>query len=211
MSTIYLGPDSLIEVSPRTLLRLKKYVGLLREWNLVTNLLSTEGLDNIWSRHIADCLQLLPLAADSKHWLDIGTGAGFPSVVVACQLADTPNARIHSVDSDGRKCVFLREVARQLELPLQVYNRRAESLTPSEIWPVDILTSRAFASLPNILHIAGSFLDAGAVALLLRGKSAASELDEIDNSCYLAECLPSESGGGGMIFRIKRRTLAKSI
>jgi 16S rRNA G527 N7-methylase RsmG len=93
---------------------------------------------------------------------------------------------------------------------LRVYNRRAEALTPSEIWPIDILTSRAFASLPKILSAADTFLSAGAIALLLRGRSAASELDEIDDNCYSAERFPSESGGGGFIFRIKRRTSANA-
>jgi len=199
------------EISPQVLIRLQEYVKLLREWRLVTNLLSSEALDDVWFRHIEDCLVLIRLAPEAKCWLDIGAGAGLPSVVVACHLVDVQGACVYSVDSDGRKCVFLREVARRLELPLRVYNRRAESLSPAEIWPVDVLTARAFATLPKILGIAKPFVTAGAVALLQRGKTATSELDEIDNNCYSCESVPSMSGGGGTIFHIKRRKLASTI
>jgi 16S rRNA (guanine527-N7)-methyltransferase len=168
-------------------------------------------LEDVWIRHIADCLQLISLAPNAKHWLDIGAGAGFPSVVIACQLADFPDTRVHAVESDGRKCVFLREVARKLQLPLCVHNRRAESLSPAEIWPVDILTARAFSTLAKILDIAEPFLNEGAIAVLPRGKTTARELDDITNNCYSCECVANGSEGGGVILIVERRKLANPL
>ncbi len=192
------------QIDARALPRLKKFVELLREWNSVTDLISEDGLSNVWSRHIADCAELLELAPNAKRWLDIGSGGGFPSVVIACQLADVQDVKISSVDSDARKCVFLREVARRLELPLHVYNRRAETLSSSEIGHVDVVTSRAFASLSKIMLIAEPFLGKGAIAILPRGETARAELDEIDDSWYSVERIPSTSGRG-VIFRVEKR------
>jgi len=199
------------DIPPHMLIRLQEYVRLLREWKPVTNLLSNRAFDDVWFRHIADCVPLIRLAPEATRWLDIGAGAGLPSVVVACHLADVQGACVYSVDSDRRKCVFLREVARKLRLPMRVYNRRAESLSPAEFWPVDVITARAFAALPKILGIAEPFLSAGAVALLPRGKTATGELAEIDNNCYSCEPVPNMSGGDGVIFHITRRKLASTI
>lgn len=204
-------PRALPDVSPQLRRRLQEYIKLLREWKAVTNLISKEGLEDVWTRHIADCLQLIGLAPNARRWLDIGAGAGFPSVVIACHLAEFSNTQIHAVESDGRKCVFLREVARNLHLPLRIYNRRAESLSPDEIWPLDALTARAFATLSKTLQVAAPFLNQGAIGLFPRGKTAMSELDSINNGCYSCECVPNSSNGGGVIFVIQRRKSANPL
>jgi 16S rRNA (guanine527-N7)-methyltransferase len=185
--------------------RLQGYIRLLHKWKSVTNLISNEGLEHVWMRHIADCLQLIGLAPNAKYWLDIGAGAGFPSVVIACQLAEVPETQIHAVESDGRRCVFLREVARELRLPLRVYNRRAETILPAELSQINALTARAFATLPKTLEIAAPFLDAGAIGLFPRGKTAVNELDDINNDCYSCQSIPNACGRGGYILVVQSR------
>jgi 16S rRNA (guanine527-N7)-methyltransferase len=183
---------------------LQGYIRLLHKWKSVTNLISDEGLEHVWIRHIADCLQLSPLAPNAKHWLDIGAGAGFPSVVIACQLAELPDSQIHAVESDGRRCVFLREVARELRLPLRIYNRRAETILPAEVSPINALTARAFATFPKTLEIAKPFLDAGAIGLFPLGKTAVNELDAIKKDCYSSQSVPNACSGGGYILVVQR-------
>jgi 16S rRNA (guanine527-N7)-methyltransferase len=198
------------DISPPVRARLQEYIGLLDKWRLVTNLISNEGLQDVWVRHIADCLQLIDLAPNAKCWLDIGAGAGFPSVVIACKLADLPNTQIHAVESDGRRCVFLREVARRLGLPMHVHNRRAELLTPAQLSPIDALTARAFATLSKTLQIARPFLDTGAIGLFPRGKTSERKLDEIMNDCYSRQFVPNEFSGGSILV-IQRRKLANPL
>ena len=98
--------------SPEIQRRLIAYVELLDKWRNVTNLMSAASFDAIWTRHIEDCLQLSYLAPSALRWLDIGTGAGLPGLIIAIQLADIPGALIDCVESDARKCAFLRETAR---------------------------------------------------------------------------------------------------
>jgi 16S rRNA (guanine527-N7)-methyltransferase len=198
-------------VSPKLRQRLLAYIQLLLAWSSVTNLVSKKALEDVWERHIADSLQLVDLAPNATSWLDLGAGAGFPSVVIACQLAERAGAQVHAVESDGRKCVFLREVARKLHLPLlHVHNRRAESLSYTEMWPIDALTARAFASLSKTLRIAVPFLDHGATAVLPRGRTTSRELDDVNSVCYSCECVPNGSKRG-VILIIQRRKLANPL
>jgi 16S rRNA (guanine527-N7)-methyltransferase len=204
-------PQALPGVSLQVRERLQKYIRLLHEWKSVTNLISKNGLEEVWLRHIADCLQFVSLAPNAKGWLDIGSGAGFPSVVIACQLAELPDTHIHAVESDGRRCVFLREVARTLRLPMHVHNRRAESLSPTELPPVNALTARAFATLSRTLEIAAPFLDAGAIGLFPRGKTAVNELGDINKHCYSCQSVPNTYDGSGCILVVQRPKLANPL
>ena len=81
---------------------------------------------DVWTRHIADSLQLLPLRAGRQIWVDLGSGAGFPGLVIACALADRAGATVHLVESIGKKAAFLREAVKHLQLPAVVHAVRIE-------------------------------------------------------------------------------------
>src|SRR6185437_10851269 len=103
---------ALTPVSRETEARLDRYVALLLEWQAKTNLVAPSTLANLWTRHVSDSLQLLSLAPSAKSWVDLGSGGGFPGVVLACALAETPGANVHLVERNAKKAAFLREAIR---------------------------------------------------------------------------------------------------
>src|ERR1700722_11326119 len=111
----------LTPVSRETEARLDRYVKLLREWQAKTNLVAPSTLPQLWTRHIADSLQLLDLAPSAKVWIDLGSGGGFPGVVLACALAETPGAMVHLVERNAKKAAFLREAIRVTASPGTVH------------------------------------------------------------------------------------------
>ena len=110
------------------------------------------------------------------RWLDIGSGAGFPAIVIAVLLWGIEGAIVHCVESDSRKCAFLRAVSTDLDIPVRVHNRRAETISPQLIGGIDAVTARAFSSTEKILQISREFLALGAVAVLPRGKTWETEV-----------------------------------
>src|SRR4051812_4858639 len=94
---------SLVSVSRETAERLDAFIELLLKWQRITHLVATNSVANVWTRHVADSLQLLDLATEARTWVDLGSGGGFPGVVIACALAQTPNARVHLVESNAKK------------------------------------------------------------------------------------------------------------
>jgi 16S rRNA (guanine527-N7)-methyltransferase len=167
----------LVPVSPEAEARLEIYVDLLRRWRKVTNLISEASFAEVWSRHIADSAQLLALAPEALRWVDMGSGAGFPGMVIAIQLAGVAGARVHCLESDQRKCAFLREVARATGAPAEIHAVRIESFDPNALAPVDAVTARALAPLPRILEFANVWLDQGAIGVFPRGRSAEAQLE----------------------------------
>src|SRR4030088_3549373 len=103
---------ALTPVSRETEARLDRYIELLVEWQAKTNLVAPSTLPHLWTRHVADSLQLLDLAPTAKIWVDLGSGGGFPGVVLGCALADTPGANVHLVERNAKKAAFLREAVR---------------------------------------------------------------------------------------------------
>src|ERR1700682_5276374 len=108
---------ALTPVSRETEARLDRYVALLLEWQAKTNLVAPSTLSNLWTRHISDSLQLLDLAPSAKIWADLGSGGGFPGVVFACALAETPDTMVHLVERNAKKASFLREALRVTTSP----------------------------------------------------------------------------------------------
>ena len=168
---------ALVPVSPETEARLAVYVELLARWRRITNLISEASFAEVWTRHIADSAQLLALAPDARRWVDMGSGAGFPGMVIAIQLAGVPGAEVHCLESDQRKCAFLREVARATGAPARIHAVRIESIDPPGLAPVDAVTARAFAPLPQVLEFAKVWIARGAVGVFPRGRSAEAQLD----------------------------------
>src|SRR5262249_56616857 len=116
----------LTPVSRETLERLDRFVGLLLTWQQTTNLIAPSTILHLWTRHIADSLQLLEFAPEAEVWVDLGTGGGFPGLAIACALANRPGAHVHLVESNNKKAAFLREAQRLTEAPATVHATRIE-------------------------------------------------------------------------------------
>lgn len=168
----------LTPVSRETEQRLDAFVDLLLQWQQRMNLVASSTLPHIWTRHIADSLQLIDLAPDARVWVDLGSGGGFPGVPIACALADKPGATVHLVESVGKKANFLREAVRVIRLPAQVHQMRAEKFGESCAEPVEVVTARALASLKTLCKQAFPLIAKGALGLFPKGKDIAAELTD---------------------------------
>lgn len=178
-----LSPEGFAElssVSRETLARLKAYVSLLAEWNTRQNLVSENSLNDVWRRHIWDSAQLAALVpADAKSLIDLGSGAGFPALVLAAIFRERPDFRVVVTDSIAKKCRFLEAVVECLELNVEVRNGRIEDY-PRETF--DVITARACAPLKKLLGYAQHLMDKNTVCLFLKGQSVAAELTEAHKS-----------------------------
>jgi len=168
----------LTPVSAQAIDRLDRYAGMLLEWQQRMNLVAASTIPTLWTRHISDSLQLLDLAPKARIWLDLGSGAGFPGLVLACVLTDVPGARVHLVESTGKKAQFLNEVANAIALPASVHHVRIEDFAKNCALRPDVITARALAPLNQVLDLAYPFAKTGAQGLFLKGQDVASELTE---------------------------------
>lgn len=155
--------------------RLTTLATALREENSRQNLVSRGTLDYLWQRHIADSAQLLGFVpCETPAWLDLGTGAGFPGLVVA---AMRPHWPVTLVESRRKRSDWLQEMRTELALPLvRVEARRLELI---ETFPADVISARAFAPLPRTVDLARRFSTNDTIWLLPKGRSAEQELCEI--------------------------------
>ncbi len=180
---------------------LTRYGELLAEGNAVMNLIGPATLPDFWRRHVLDSWQLLLLAPDALTWADLGSGAGLPGVVLAAFLKDRPGARVHLVDSLGKRCRFLERVVHALELPAVVINGRAEDVRLS----VDVVVARAVAPMDRLLGYAEPLLTTGARGLFLKGESVDDELIFARNSWkFDAVTYPSQSDDRGRVVCVTR-------
>jgi 16S rRNA (guanine527-N7)-methyltransferase len=175
------GPEDFAEVFkvPReTIHRLARYAELLAHWQKSTNLVAASTLPVLWSRHFADSAQLLTLAQNARLWLDLGSGAGFPGLVVAILGAGRPGFRMHLVESSRKKCAFLAEVARATEAPAEIHAMRIEELAESAQRPTpDVVSARALAPLPRLFELAAPFFGPSTRGLFLKGREAEAEIE----------------------------------
>jgi 16S rRNA (guanine527-N7)-methyltransferase len=169
---------ALTPVSRETLDRLDRFVVTLLAWQQRTNLIAPSTEPKLWTRHVADSLQLLKLGPQARIWVDFGSGGGFPGLAIACALADTPGARVHLVESNAKKAAFLREAARAAGAPAQVHAMRSEDFVENFAGPVDVVTARALAPLVDLLAAAYPLLTNGAVGLFPKGQDVGRELTE---------------------------------
>ncbi len=166
-------------VSRETLQRLDHLAALLTRWQKTINLIAPKSLPELWTRHIADSLQLLHHVPDSPlRWVDLGSGGGFPGLVVAAVLAERPGSSVILVESDTRKAAFLRECARAAALPAEVVPERIEQAAPRLAPGTQVVSARALAPLPRLLELAHPFLAAGALGLFPKGRDWERELTE---------------------------------
>jgi 16S rRNA (guanine527-N7)-methyltransferase len=174
--------------------RLEIYANLLEKWQRVVNLVGNSTLDDLWVRHIADSLQLAEAVPEARKWLDLGSGAGLPGLVIAIKLADEPGALVHLVESGRRKCAFLREATRATDAPAIVHSGRIEEILPGFSEKIEAVSARALAPLPKLLGYAEKFLDLGAIGVFPKGKN------------FEAEGVPSFAGGKYLISTIASKT-----
>jgi 16S rRNA (guanine527-N7)-methyltransferase len=194
----------LVPVSRETEDRLAIFVELLDRWRQKTNLISNSTFGSVWTRHIADSAQLTALAPEAKRWVDMGSGAGFPGLVIAIQLADVPGAVVHCIESDGRKCAFLREAARATGAAAAIHPQRVEAIEPKSLGTVDAVTALAFAPLPLTLELARPWMERGAIAVFPRGESAKNQIAALpEATAYAIETLQSVVNPKAAILRIR--------
>jgi 16S rRNA (guanine527-N7)-methyltransferase len=189
---------AMADVSRETIARLDAYVDLLQTWQRKTNLVAPSTIPDVWIRHIADSLQLLTLAPNARTWLDLGSGAGLPGMVVACAL--TAPAVVHLVESNGKKAAFLREAARITGAPAMIHAKRIEDFSPQLAGEIDVVTARALAPLVTLAGYVAPYVDKGAKALLLKGQDVAGELTEAAKYWKIeADLVPSKTDGKARI------------
>jgi 16S rRNA (guanine527-N7)-methyltransferase len=161
-------------VSRETYDRLRAFEGLVHRWTPVINLVSKSTLPTLWDRHIVDSAQLFWKTPAVSHWADLGSGGGFPGIVVAilAQEREIP-MRMTLVESDLRKAAFLRQAAQGLDLPVVVLSKRIDQLPPLE---ADVLSARALAPLPELLGFASRHLREDGLAIFPKGSRHAEEV-----------------------------------
>src|SRR5437870_1057763 len=152
----------LTPVSRETAARLDQFVDVLLRWQQRTNLIAASTIPALWTRHIADSLQLLDLAPNARTWVDLGSGAGFPGLVLACALAESPGAEVHLVESNAKKAAFLREASRLIGAPALVHAVRIEDFVQTFAAAPDTVTARALAPLKALFGLAYPLLAKGA-------------------------------------------------
>ncbi len=174
--------NSIYPVSRETILRLSLFEANLRQWQVKTNLVAPSTIDAFWSRHVADSLQLLAIAPETRHWTDIGSGGGFPGLVLAilmqqveAQLETETSVRL--VESIQKKCAFLRRVGITTGVKVEVHNLRIESAS-KQLIAAEVITARALAALPKLLELTDKTIAGKRRALFHKGREYRSELED---------------------------------
>lgn len=206
-----LGPQEFaanIKVSRETIEHLKIYADMLREWNGIQNLVSKRSLTYLWQRHFLDSAQLAHyFPTTARSLVDLGTGAGFPGLVLSEILRNRDYFRTVVYESTEKKCRFLEAVTRRLDLNVEIRNSRVEDAR-DEVF--DIVTARALAPLPDLLAYAQRFFGHNTNGLFLKGQNIASELTEAHKSWKMTTRQhPSISDPSGIILEVRELKSAR--
>jgi 16S rRNA (guanine527-N7)-methyltransferase len=197
------------DVSRETFERLEIIVAQLEKWQPRINLVASSTMAQIWQRHILDSLQLIRFFPDSTHkpdvnWIDLGSGGGFPGLVVAACLASQSGSKMTMVESNAKKCAFLRETSRIAGLPVQVMNQRIEDIVPALTDKYDIVSARALASLQELLSMASPLLANGTVGIFLKGQDVDDEIKTASISWNIGyDLIDSQTEAGAKIVVVK--------
>jgi 16S rRNA (guanine527-N7)-methyltransferase len=197
---------SLVPVSRETEERFNTFIQLLSRWRQKVNLISDTAFASVWSRHLVDSAQIHFISPPTIKWLDIGSGAGFPGLVLAMQLAPIKGGVVHCVESDQRKCAFLREVARAVCVPAIVHSTSIQAIDATALGVVDGVTARAVAPLSRTLALANDWLRAGTLGIFPRGQSKAGQIQNMSlNSSrrYDVDYLPNILDASASFLRLQ--------
>jgi 16S rRNA (guanine527-N7)-methyltransferase len=164
-------------VSRETFERLVVFEQTFLKWAQRINLSADSTLDDVWNRHILDSAQLFPLAPHARRWLDLGSGGGFPGLVVAFLLADRSDAHIDLVEANRKKAGFLQAIVGQFGLPARVHARRIDDLYTTLELP-EIVIARALAQLPPLLELTAPWLTKGSTGLFHKGRDYRQEIED---------------------------------
>ena len=198
-------------VSHETVEKLELYSRLLIKWQKAVNLVAPATIPQLWQRHFADSAQLLKLAPHAKTWVDLGSGGGFPALVIAIMLANQGECCVHLIESNARKCAFLSEVARQTGAPARVHTMRiADAAAAGAVPAADVVTARALAPLDALVELAAPFLGSASVALFLKGREAGVEIADARNRwVFDLKIHPSISDAQGQVLEIGKPVLRR--
>ncbi|SFS84437.1 16S rRNA m(7)G-527 methyltransferase [Sulfitobacter marinus] len=190
------------DVSRETFDQLTLFAQLVERWTAKINLISKPSVPHIWERHINDSVQLYRHAPEADSWVDLGSGGGFPAIVLAILAKqDRRDTKFTMVESDQRKCVFLRTAVRELGLNAEVINKRIESIPGLE---ADILSARALSDLSKLLEYADLHLSKNGVALFPKGENwKVEDIDAQNLWRYSCEVIQSLTNPDAAILRIK--------
>ncbi len=186
--------------------RLERFVALVERWNRSVNLIGPATVPDIWARHVADSLQLLRYTpSTARIILDVGSGGGFPGIVLAIALAERPGAMVHLVESNRKKAAFLREAARVTGAPATVHARRVEDIGLEDLGGrPDVVSARALAPLPKLLELTARFIGNGTIGLFLKGQHVDNELTDAAISWSIdAQTHPSVTGPSGSVLIVR--------
>jgi 16S rRNA (guanine527-N7)-methyltransferase len=202
----------LTPVSRETEKRLNMFVETLLLWQQRMNLVASSTLPHIWTRHVADSLQLVDLAPQARVWVDFGAGGGFPGIPIACALVDKSEALVHLIESVGKKTTFLREAVRITGVSAKIHQQRAEKFGESFHETVHVVTARALAPLKILCDQAFPLIARGAVGIFPKGQDVDAELTEAAKYWSIeAEKVPSKTSPEGRIVIIRSLQARKSF
>ncbi|WP_347400855.1 16S rRNA (guanine(527)-N(7))-methyltransferase RsmG [Commensalibacter melissae] len=186
-------------VSRETIEKLEIYISLLQQWNKKINLVSQQGMDQVWKRHVYDSFQLIRyLDSSVKSIADLGSGGGFPGLILALST-DIP---VILIESDKRKTIFLREVLRQTKTQATVLCQRIENVNAIS---VDVVTARALTSLTQLLEFSKNILNKNGYCLFLKGRSIDLEIEEAQKNWKINyKTFSSQTNADGVIVKINQ-------
>lgn len=189
-------------VSRETDAMLDLYVEQLRRWQSVKNLVGPATMADVWTRHVADALQLLALAPSATRWLDLGSGAGIPGLILAIAGRDRDGFRVDLVESNARKCAFLLETSRLTGAPTKVHNARIEDVVTHHAG-TDVVCARALAPLRQLLAWTEPLLTTGTTGLFPKGRDVDAELtDAAQEWRFVYDLVPSRTESDARIVRV---------
>jgi len=195
---------ALVPVSRETEARLDSFVDALLRWQSKVNLVAPSTLPELWTRHIADSLQLLSMAPQACVWADLGSGGGFPGMPIACALAGQTGARVHLIESNVKKAAFLRAAIRATAAPAVVHQERIEKFEETCAEAVQVVTARALAPLKTLCVQAFPFVAKGAIALFPKGQDVEAELTDAAKYWRIqASRVPSRTSPDGSVVVIR--------
>lgn len=194
-----------LNVSRETMAALRTYEALLLKWQKSINLIANSTVSVLWQRHMLDSAQLSELVSGPiRNWVDLGSGGGFPGLVVAILRAHEPGFMMHLVESDHRKCVFLKEVVRQTSAPVKVHAARIETFGESFAPAPEVVSARALAPLDRLLDWAAPLFDSKTTGLFLKGQGLSDELISARKGwIFNFDVIPSRSDPSGSILKLE--------